>query len=47
MKRGAQTINFSSAKIGLWFNAIKAAETRPRSNFPESRVAFPRYNQLS
>ena len=22
------------------------AETRARSNFPESRVAFPRYNQL-
>ena len=26
---------------------LEPAETRPRSNFPESRVAFPRYNQLS
>ena len=26
---------------------LEAAETRPRSNFPEWRVAFPRYNQLS
>ena len=25
---------------------LEPAETRPRSNFPESRVAFPRYNQL-
>ena len=23
------------------------AETRPRSNFPESRIGFPRHNQLS
>ena len=36
-------ITFLSAKIGLWFNA-EPAETRPRSNFPESRVAFPRLN---
>ena len=26
---------------------LQPAETIPRSNFPESRVAFPRYNQLS
>ena len=26
---------------------LQPAETRPRSNFPESRVAFPRYNELS
>ena len=26
---------------------LEPAETRPRSNFPESRDAFPRYNQLS
>ena len=24
---------------------LELAETRPRSNFPESRVGFPRYNQ--
>ena len=26
---------------------LEPAETRSRSNFPESRVAFSRYNQLS
>ena len=26
---------------------LEPAETRPRSKLPESRVAFPRYNQLS
>ena len=26
---------------------LEPAETRPRSNFPESRAAFPRYNQLN
>ena len=26
---------------------LEPAETRPISNFPESRNAFPRYNQLS
>ena len=26
---------------------FEPAEARPRSNFPQSRVAFPRYNQLS
>ena len=26
---------------------LEPAETRPRSNFCESRVAFPRYNQLT
>ena len=35
MKHSAQIITFLSAKTGLWFNA---AETRPRSNFPESIV---------
>ena len=38
MKHSAQIITFLSAKTGLWFNAIRAAETRPRSNFPESIV---------
>ena len=27
--------------------SLEPAETRPRSNFSESRVTFPRYNQLS
>ena len=26
---------------------LQPVETRPRSNFPELRVAFPRYNPLS
>ena len=26
--------------------SLEPTETRPRSNFPESRVTFPRYNQL-
>ena len=26
---------------------LEPAETRPRSKFPESRAAFPRYNQLN
>ena len=37
MKHSAQIITFCGAM---------PAETKPRSNFPESRVAFPWYNQL-
>ena len=49
MKRSAQIITFLSSKIGLWFNVIRARWNycSPRSNFPESRVAFPRYSQLN
>ena len=47
MKRSTQIITFLSAQIGLWSMPLELAETRPRSNPPEPRVAFPRYNQLS
>ena len=41
MKNSAQIITFYGAM------PLEHAETKSRSNFPQSRVAFPRYNQLS
>ena len=49
MKRSTQIITFLSAQIESAYGSmpLDLAETKSRSNFPESRVAFPRYNQLS
>ena len=38
MKRSAQIIAFVSAKIGLWFNAIRA---KNENNFEIPRQIFP------
>ena len=41
MKHSTQIITFLSAKTGLYGSKpLEPAETRPRSNFPQSKVAF-------
>ena len=48
MKHSVQILTFLSAqRLAYGSMSLEPAETRPRSNFPESRVAVPRYDQLS
>ena len=47
MKHSAQIVTLSAERLAYGSMPLEPAETRPRSNFPaESRVAFPRYDQL-
>ena len=47
MKHSTQIVTLSAQRLAYGSMPLEPAETRPRSNFPESRVAFPTYDQLS
>ena len=47
-KKVVRTVTLSYLQKSAYSSMpLEPTETRPRSNFPESRVAFPRYNQSS
>ena len=47
MKHNAQIVTFLSAqRLAYGSMPLEPVETGPRTNFAESRVAFPRYDQL-
>ena len=40
MKHSAQIVTLSAQRLAYGSTPLQPAETRPKSNFPESRVAF-------
>ena len=47
MKHSAQIVTLSAQRLANGSMPLEPAESRPRPNFPESTVAFPRNDQLS